>query len=67
MLKCTGRNVSEVTVPGQAEKVPMHTATLADPADPSKTLRIVGGAGTIVATMEYGKIYDIAEQEAQDA
>jgi len=60
MLKCTGINVNEVAVPGSTVKAPMYTATL-NPTDGGPAIRISGGAGTIVASMIYGKLYDIVE------
>lgn len=63
MLKCTGTNVSEVAVPGSADKVGMFTATLT-PVDGGPAVRISGATGTIVASMSYGKLYDIVEAAA---
>lgn len=63
MLKCTGTNVSEVAVPGSAEKAGMFTATLT-PLDGGPAVRISGSVGTVVATMSYGKLYDIVEATA---
>jgi hypothetical protein len=63
MLKCTGTNVSEVAVPGSAEKVGMFTATLT-PVDGGSAIRVVGSGTTVVATMAYGKLYEIVEATA---
>lgn len=63
MLKCTGINVTEVSVPGSGNKVGMFTATLA-PVDGGPVVRVNGTAGTIVASMGYGKFYDIVEATA---
>lgn len=63
MLKCTGTNVSEVAVPGSKDKVGMFTATLT-PLDGGPAVRVSGTAGTIVASMAYGKLYDIVDAAA---
>lgn len=61
MYKCTGINVTEVG----ANNTPMTTAILqpVDATDKINDIRILGGAGSIAATMAYGKHYQLAEVE----